>query len=120
MWLSRLDETVIIFRGADTRVATTVRAAFPDAPVPFRRGGHDPQILEQVRARIHEDHDYRRRRGVQISVLSVLPASRAVTVGTPQAATAIEGRYGAEYVIVETASFTFFPPFPVPKSPPSD
>ena len=122
MWSDHLDQKMIIFRGADTMVDTAVRAAFPDAPVSFRRGGHDPRVLEQLRARIHEDHDWRRR-GVQISVLGVLPDGCGVTVGTPQAATAtaeIEERYGAEYVIVERASFTFFPPFRVPKSPPGD
>jgi hypothetical protein len=120
LWVDRLDERFIVFRGDDSRVDAALREAFPEAQISFRRGGHDPRVLEQIRASIEDDRDFWRRQGVEISVLGVLPDGQGVTVGTPRADTAtdaLEERYGAEYVIVERATFGFFPPLRRPAPP---
>jgi hypothetical protein len=116
--LDRSNGRIIVFRGDDVSVDEAITAAFPDLDIAFRRGGHSRQVLEAIRARVEQDRDYWRQRGVEIAVLGVV-ADGGVEIGTPQADTAghvIEERYGPDYVFVMKSSPVLLPPFrgPVP------
>ena len=119
MKIDRSTGRIVVFRGDDVSVDEAIGAAFPDLDVAFRPGGHSRQALEAIRARVEQDRDYWRQRGVEIPGLRIAADGSGVEIGTPQADTAarlLEERYGPEYVFVRKSSPVLLQPFrgPVP------
>lgn len=99
--------TILVYRIPDPALDSAVRARFPATPLRFVDARYSHQRLQALARRITADIPFWNSHGIRITLVGPAADGSAVTVGTPDPATAsspIYARYGRDAITIIPAA----------------